>query len=90
MNHNKTRYQRKRDRLAAVVRAVAGAIIVAIVALLLLGMSVREDSPVDAAQDERRARFAAQARYYEILDLYGDAEGAEDAAQLSLFGGDTY
>lgn len=31
---------------------------------------------------ERAAQFAAQERYYETLDLYGDVEGAVEAARV--------
>lgn len=55
-----------------------------ILAVLLLVLTGEAMDPVPAAPTarERAAQFAAQERYYEALDLYGDPEGATQAAKL--------
>ncbi len=55
-----------------------------LLAVLLVTLAVTEVPEAEAPTDERErnARYQAQEAYYETLDLYGDVEGAVDAARI--------
>lgn len=59
------------------MKAVA-LVLLAVVLLVALALTAADEPPKEI---DRRAQFEAQQRYYEILDLYGDIEGAADAAR---------
>ena len=62
--------------------AVAAWLLVLVVlALVLIGAAMHPEPEPPAAR-ERAAQFCAQERYYEVLDRYGDMEGAVEAARL--------
>lgn len=75
----KTRNERKRDRVESIARVVFGIIIAAVLLLILLGLA---NEPEPTPVEERYAAFAAQERYYDVLERYGDKEGAVEAAKL--------
>lgn len=56
-------------------------LLLAVLAIILTGEAM---SPVPEAPTarERAAQFAAQERYYEAVDRYGDVEGAVEAARM--------
>ncbi len=64
-----------------IVRLVALGLLLAV---LLVTLAVTEVPEAEAPTDERErnARYQAQERYYEVIDLYGDVEGAVDAARV--------
>lgn len=79
MNRHKTRYERRMARMVGITRTV-GVVVCAVLAAALWWMAARTDEP--PKETDRRAQFAAQERYYEVMDLYGDAEGAVEAARI--------
>lgn len=56
-------------------------LLLAVLAIILTGEAMSPVPETPAAR-ERAARFAAQERYYEAVGLYGDVEGAEEAARM--------
>lgn len=75
----KTRDEIRRAWLWAVVRVVGLAVLGLV--LLWAARSAPPETETPTAQ-ERAAQFAGQARYYEVLDRYGDTVGAAEAARL--------
>lgn len=63
--------------------AVLAWIVVMAVLLLVLTAEALHPAPEAPTARERSARFAAQERYYETLDRYGDAVGAVEAARMA-------
>lgn len=55
-------------------------LVIAVLAVLLLTTSITGDEP--PKETDRWAQYAAQEEYYRVVDLYGDAEGATDAARI--------
>lgn len=49
---------------------------------LLLTAEARDPAPEAPTAQEWAAQFAAQERYYEVIDRYGDIEGAVEAARI--------
>ncbi len=78
MKQNKTRYEQRMSRGTGLIRLI-GLALCAVLVLLLWCTVLSDDPPKEA---DRAARFAAQERYYEVIDLYGDMEGAVDAARI--------
>lgn len=76
----KTRYEQRRDHLEAVVRMVAAGVILVILALILVGAGMEPEVEPPSAR-ERAAQFAAQERYYETVERYGDVAGAVETAK---------
>lgn len=72
-----TRCELRRAKLELAMKAVALVLLVAVL-LVALALTAANEPPKEI---DRRAQFEAQQRYYEILDLYGDVEGAVDAAR---------
>lgn len=73
----KTRYERRMARMTGVVRLLA---LAALLAVVLVTLSITGDEP--PKETDRWAQYAAQEEYYRVVDLYGDAEGATDAARI--------
>lgn len=64
-----------------IVRLVALGLLLAVLLVTLAVTEVPEaEAPI--GERERNARYQAQERYYEVIDLYGDMEGAVDAARV--------
>lgn len=59
-----------------------GWLVVLVLLVIILTSEAMSPVPEAPAAQERAARFAAQERYYEVVDLYGDAEGAVEAARM--------
>lgn len=72
-----TRCELRRAKLARTIKAVALALLL-VVLLVTLSLTEADEPPKEI---DRWAQFVAQERYYEALDLYGDVEGAVDAAR---------
>lgn len=79
MNRHKTRYERRMARAVGITRTV-GLVLCAALAAALWWTAARTDEP--PKEIDRRAQFAAQEEYYRVVDLYGDAEGAVEAARV--------
>lgn len=79
MNRNKTRYERRMARAVGITRAISLALC-AVLAAALWWMAASTDEP--PKEIDRRAQFAAQEEYYRVMDLYGDTEGATEAARI--------
>ena len=75
----KTRNERKRDRVESIARVAFGIIVIAVLIGILAAFA---DEPEPTPTQERYAAFAAQERYYDVLERYGDKEGAVEAAKL--------
>lgn len=75
----KTRYERRMARMVGITRTVGLVLCAALVAVLWWTAARTEEPPKET---DRRAQFAAQERYYEVMDLYGDEEGAVEAAGI--------
>lgn len=80
MRDNRTRAERERDKIWAWVRVLGMIVLGVLVALLVIG--AEDDMPEPPSVEVYRARAAAQERYYEAVDRYGDVEGATQAAEL--------
>lgn len=78
MGRNKTRYEQRMARSTGIVRLV-GMAVCAVLAALLWWTALAEEPPKET---DRYAQFAAQEEYYRVVDLYGDVEGAVDAARI--------
>lgn len=78
--NNRTRNEQKRDRTWAWVRLLGLIALAVLVSLLVIG--AEDDVPEPPSVDEYRARFYAGERYDEVLDFYGDVEGAKQSANL--------
>lgn len=79
MNGNKTRYERRMARAVGITRAV-GLVVCAVLVAVLWWMAAKTAEP--PKEMDRRAQFAAQEEYYRVVDLYGDTEGAVEAARI--------
>lgn len=75
----RTREEIRRDKLWAVVRAVGLALLALVLFWALRAAPPETETPT---AQERAAQFAGQARYYDVLDRYGDTVGAAEAARL--------
>lgn len=73
----KTRYERRMARMTGVVRLLA---LAALLAVVLVTLSITGDEP--PKETDRWAQYTAQEEYYRVVDLYGDTEGATDAARI--------
>lgn len=71
----------KRDRRPIDIWGLLTWLVVAAALLLVLTGEALAPAPDHPTARERAARVAGQVRYYEALDLYGDAEGAVEAAR---------
>lgn len=80
MNRHLTRYEQRMARDTGIVRIVGLVLLAAVTAGLW--WVVFFDGAEPPKEVDRRAQFAAQERYYEVIDLYGDMEGAVDAARI--------
>lgn len=76
MTKHTTRNEARRARLAGIVKAVA-LVLLAVLLLVTLSLTDAEEPPKEA---DRYAQFAAQARYYDVVERYGDLDGAVEAA----------
>lgn len=76
----KTRYQQRMARDTGIVRIVGLVLLAAVTAVLW--WVVFFDGAEPPKETDRRAQFAAQEEYYRVVDLYGDAEGAVEAARV--------
>lgn len=74
-----TRNETQRAKLEGAIKVIALAVLLVV---LLVTLAVTEDPAEQSSEAKRWARFKAQERYYEVLDLYGDVEGAEEAARV--------
>lgn len=72
-----TRCEIRRARLERAIKAVA-LVLLLVVLLVTLSLTEADEPPMEV---DRWAQFAAQERYYETLSLYGDTEGAVNAAR---------
>lgn len=75
----KTRYEQRMARYTGIARVV-GLMLCAVVAAALWWMAARTEEP--PKETDRWAQFAAQEEYYRAVELYGDAEGAVEAARI--------
>lgn len=73
----KTRYERRMARMTGVVRLLT---LAALLVVLLVTLSITGDEP--PKETDHWAQYAAQEEYYRVVELYGDAEGAVDAARI--------
>lgn len=80
MDRNKTRYERRMARAVGITRTV-GLVLCAALAAVLWWV-VFFDGAKPPKETDRWAQFAAQEEYYRVMDLYGDAEGATEAARV--------
>lgn len=80
MNRHLTRYEQRMARDTGIVRVV-GLVVFAVVTAALWWV-VFFDGAEPPKETDRRAQFAAQEEYYRVMDLYGDAEGAVEAARV--------
>lgn len=80
MDRKKTRYERRMAHAVGITRAV-GLVLFAVLAAVLWWV-VFFDGGDPPKETDRRAQFSAQERYYEVMDLYGDTEGAVEAARV--------
>lgn len=62
--------------------AILAWLLVMVVLVLVLTGEAMSPAPEATTARERAARFAAQERYYEAMDLYGDVEGAVETARV--------
>lgn len=76
----KTRYEQRMARMVGITRAVGLVLLAAVVAVLW--WVVFFDGAEPPKETNRYAQFAAQEEYYRVVELYGDAEGAVDAARI--------
>lgn len=76
----KTRYQQRMARAVGITRAVGLALLAVVVAVLWRVVFFDDAEP--PKEVDRRAQFAAQEEYYRVMDLYGDTEGATEAARI--------
>ncbi len=67
-------------RMGVVWLVALGLLLVVLLAMLAVTEVPEAEAPAD--ERERRAGYQAQERYYEALDLYGDVEGAVEAARI--------
>lgn len=75
----KTRYQQRMARMVGVTRIV-GLVLLAAVAVWLWWV-VFFDGAEPPKEVDRRAQYIAQEEYYRVMELYGDEEGAVEAAR---------
>ncbi len=80
MNRHLTRYEQRMARDTGIVRAV-GLVLLAVVTAVLWWV-VFFDGAEPPKETDRRAQFVAQEEYYRVMELYGDAEGATEAARV--------
>lgn len=73
----KTRYEQRMARMTGVVRLLA---LLTLLVVLVVTLSIASDEP--PKETDRWAQYAAQEEYYRVMELYGDAEGAVDAARI--------
>lgn len=71
----------KNDRPTDPWGLAAWLLVMAVLLLVLTGEAL-SPAPEPPTARERAARFSAQDRYYEVMDLYGDLTGATEAARL--------
>lgn len=81
MERNKTRYERRMARGIGIARIV-GIVVCAALTLFIYATVFLAKEPEAAPEVDYYARFAAQEEYYRVMDLYGDAEGAVEAARM--------
>lgn len=62
--------------------AVLTWLLVMVALVLVLTGEALAPAPDHPTAYERAAQFAAQERYYEVLDIYGDVEGAVEEARV--------
>lgn len=74
-----TRNEARRAKLAGAIKVIALAVLLVV---LLVTLAITDEPTEQSSEAERWAQFKAQERYYEALDLYGDVEGAAEAARL--------
>lgn len=79
MNRHKTRYERRMARAVGITRAVGLVLCAALVAALWWTVARTDEPPKET---DRWAQFAAQEEYYRVMELYGDADGATEAARV--------
>ena len=70
-----------RDKKRDPWRVAIWFLVLAVLVIVLTGEAAHP-TPAPPTARERAAQFSAQERYYEVLDLYGDMEGAVEAARL--------
>lgn len=75
----KTRYEQRMARAVGITRAVGLVLLAAVTAVLWWVVFFDDAEP--PKETDRYAQFAAQEEYYRVMDLYGDAEGAVEAAR---------
>lgn len=78
MDRKKTRYERRMARAVGITRTVG--LVVCAVLVAVLWWTVLTDEP--PKETDRWAQYAAQEEYYRVVELYGDAEGATEAARV--------
>lgn len=66
------------DRYTSITRAI-GLAVCAVLAAALWLMALTDEPPKET---NRYAQFAAQEEYYRVMELYGDTEGAVEAARV--------
>lgn len=76
----KTRYEQRMARAVGITRAI-GLVLLAAVTVVLWWV-VFFDGAEPPKETDRYAQFAAQEEYYRVMELYGDTEGAVEAARV--------
>lgn len=76
-----TRNEARRAKLAGAIKVIA---LAALLVVLLVTLAITDEPAEQSNEAERWAQFKAQEQYYETLDLYGDAEGAAEAARVAF------
>lgn len=74
-----TRYEQRMARDIGIVRTVGLLLLAVVVAVVCMGVLGTE---AEAPEVDDYARYQAQEEYYRVLDLYGDTEGATEAARI--------
>lgn len=79
MEKNRTRYEQRMARDIGIARTVGLLLLAVVVAVVCMGVLGTE---AEAPEVDYYARYQAQEEYYRVMDLYGDAEGATEAARI--------